>query len=425
MQHLTSNLARVAGYVFDNKKALLTSSPAPRFVSFPDAVLAGAVASSNINVAQLPEGNAIISQILAAPEFQVIAPMPTKLDPMVIDPYGSLRTPPRKIINDLFSGAFLRMYLFCLPYEVTTYVNAVLEGFEYLRKAIKGEPIPIYRILGIAGMSISNQLTIKLPWGDLRSAPQVSGQADLIIQNNASQTACLLIQSPFVQVTFDRQPNPTLKPNRAFLLQQSRAEVLFPVACALASSDPSQPNSALPTWEMTMLPFQSFNGYAGPSTSRWSLRATNLDASIKAIEDWAGIVERNHITAVDLAARKLISAISQRNDPADALIDAVIAWENLVGTSQEVTFRVTGALAKIIVPEVSARKTRMRELKKVYAVRSKLVHGTSVNGKEITDACADAISVAIQALCFSYRRGAEWLSMSSEQRCDTVLLEWP
>jgi len=79
---------------------------------------------------------------------------------------------------------------------------------------------------------------------------------------------------------------------------------------------------------------------------------------------------------MDVGMRRLISAVTERLDAADGLVDAVICWENLFGSPSEAVFRVTGAMAKILEPDNQAERERLvKELKRIYGVRSGLVHG--------------------------------------------------
>jgi hypothetical protein len=84
----------------------------------------------------------------------------------------------------------------------------------------------------------------------------------------------------------------------------------------------------------------------------------------------------------------------------DALIDAVIAWENLFGAGgrSETVFRVTGALAILLEPVPSARPARRSELAKIYDLRSRVMHGSEVNPGEVYKRKDQAIDVAIEAL---------------------------
>lgn len=88
-------------------------------------------------------------------------------------------------------------------------------------------------------------------------------------------------------------------------------------------------------------------------------------------------------------------------------IDAVVVWENLLGTSDEVTFRVSAALAKLLERDGTRRRTLQKELSKVYRIRSRLIHGAAVDASMVEKVCSRAIEVAVQALRASYARGRE------------------
>jgi hypothetical protein len=66
-------------------------------------------------------------------------------------------------------------------------------------------------------------------------------------------------------------------------------------------------------------------------------------------QEWIGRVDSRRIPAVDIAIRRTLLAAAERADPTDALVDAVIAWENLVGSSEgEQTLRISAALAWLL-----------------------------------------------------------------------------
>jgi hypothetical protein len=112
-------------------------------------------------------------------------------------------------------------------------------------------------------------------------------------------------------------------------------------------------------------------------------------------------------------------------DPSDSLIDAVMVWENLVGTSSEVTFRVTAALSKAIEPDPQKRRDLRKILKRIYNIRSQVVHGSVVKRAVVSEAAKKAVDIAIRALRDFYRRGPAWLAKSSIERADCLLLEEP
>jgi hypothetical protein len=64
-------------------------------------------------------------------------------------------------------------------------------------------------------------------------------------------------------------------------------------------------------------------------------------------------------------------------DHVDALIDGVIVWENLFGTSdiQELSYRVSMTMACVLSQQPGLRLAYQSEIKNLYTLRSKIVHG--------------------------------------------------
>jgi hypothetical protein len=81
---------------------------------------------------------------------------------------------------------------------------------------------------------------------------------------------------------------------------------------------------------------------------------------------------------VDIAVRRILEAVSERVNPIDGFVDAVIAWENLFGSTEgELTFRISAAMASLLESTPERRIERQKQLKKLYGERSRIVHGGS------------------------------------------------
>jgi Apea-like HEPN len=101
------------------------------------------------------------------------------------------------------------------------------------------------------------------------------------------------------------------------------------------------------------------------------------DEEQRELHEWAARVERHHDPLIDVAVTRILSAFLERDEAQDALIDAVIALENLFGHRQatEVTLRVTTAATLLIEPDPTKREALQRQLKTVHKARSKVLHG--------------------------------------------------
>jgi hypothetical protein len=127
----------------------------------------------------------------------------------------------------------------------------------------------------------------------------------------------------------------------------------------------------------------------------------------------------------------VLSAAGRRADFEDVLIDAVTAWENVVGTSTETSFRVTAALTKLIHRDAATAHTVLRSLRNLYEFRSKVVHGAPAAPRsiaagsekvDISHAGQLAVEVAVLALSVLLRERPDLLPIDSTHRADHLLL---
>lgn len=262
---------------------------------------------------------------------------------------------------------------------------------------------------------------VSTPWGVVRPAPQVS-QIQSFLSLHQPETSCILAEQRLIPIKIDRAASPEHTFDASDSVR-SNSNHLLQLACVLASSEASNPTAPLMTWSTILLPFQMGFSHSSPHIISRYRKDEAIDDRISEIEEWARIINNTHVSTVDIAAQRLVSAIAHRPDRSDALIDAVMVWENLLGTSSEVTFRVSAALSKLIEDGVENRKSLRKELSDIYGVRSRLVHGTAIDQSKIDKACDDAIEVAVKALRISYGKGSDWLSKSSNERSDAILLE--
>lgn len=148
------------------------------------------------------------------------------------------------------------------------------------------------------------------------------------------------------------------------------------------------------------------------------------DKRTKEAVTWAAIITKEHPDSLDIGARRLLQAVSERIDAIDGFVDAVVTWENVFGTKQETVFRVTASLAKILEPtDLTKREVLLKELKKLYGDRSDLVHGskepTATKAFEMRNR---AVVIAVQTLKELYTNRKDLISLKSDERSVKVLL---
>jgi hypothetical protein len=114
---------------------------------------------------------------------------------------------------------------------------------------------------------------------------------------------------------------------------------------------------------------------------------------------WATIIRDAHQPSLDLAVRRTLSSVASRAEPADALVDAVIALESLFGTgSSEVGFRVSAAVAWLLEHDKKSRLSRQKSVNALYGLRSNIVHGQHIPATELHERRLEACRVATDSI---------------------------
>jgi hypothetical protein len=179
----------------------------------------------------------------------------------------------------------------------------------------------------------------------------------------------------------------------------------------------------VPTFQLTVLPYETpISGHyqlilAPPAVER-RLEAEECAEIIR----WATILKDKYSPRLEVAARRIIAAFSQRLDPADRLIDAVTAWESMFSADQEAALRVTASIAWLLELDAGARDTLQRELNGIYKLRSSVVHGRKVDPVEVYNASRRASEVAIEALAGLLEQRPELIPDDPSVRSRRLLL---
>ena len=120
----------------------------------------------------------------------------------------------------------------------------------------------------------------------------------------------------------------------------------------------------------------------------------------KSAQRWFSILRETPLEKLRTPLQRLKYAIFERRNPEDAIVDAVIAWEGMFSEAFETTFKVTGSIAKYLsVP--AERSAYLSRLKKLYELRSKLVHGSSsslLKQENVEDLRSEVVNIGLQCL---------------------------
>ncbi len=182
----------------------------------------------------------------------------------------------------------------------------------------------------------------------------------------------------------------------------------------------------LPTWRYYDDPF----GFGMAST--WSdprsavgimpIRLTNEE--VESWIEWYQVLSNPRVDHINLAVTRILRAVAERREPTDVLIDAVIAWENIFGSSTgEPTLRVTASLALLLESDGEKRRALRSRLRDIYNLRSGVVHGSKVPARAELPLCQEALDVALRAVRVLARDRADVLDLNTgEERSLNVIM---
>lgn len=299
--------------------------------------------------------------------------------------------------------------------RVDTHVDA-------LRLAVRGKPVSVPGRIVLTGFSTDEPRVIETPWGVLRpleawerqlAPPGLEGAVsgtDTLGNHTTVSYAGEMVLEILVPYTIAIGQASELLSNApaawpaAQGLDASR-RCLEGLQLALLLATERQVGSwvtARLAWQWTADPL----GH-GENTSWVDARQQpgfmpyRLDEKeCKALERWASLIEQHWTEKINIGVRRLLSAANVRTDMADRLVDAVIVWENLFGTSQgESRLRISTAMAWLLHPDdVEAREARQPQLRKIYDDRSSIVHGGKAAELTLVDKANTALTAARDVL---------------------------
>ncbi|MDX2544456.1 HEPN domain-containing protein [Streptomyces sp. WI04-05B] len=311
------------------------------------------------------------------------------------------------------------------------------------RAVYAGSTVPTLALAGLAGVLLPEEKQeIMAPWGRIRVAYETDNvwldkQQDLttMLLEDGSQlvsrgTGDLTIEmtlpwsAQFIEdnTAGDAQRSgPTTSAN---ILHRRILDVRL--GFALAMNDPQVP-ALLPTWEKIESPIADAGGFSMTELGRLRQRTpTRLSVEqAEAWELWIAALDGLALENLGHAPQRLLRAITERQDPVDALVDAVIVWEAIFGTHSEITFRVCGSLARLLCSTVDERLAFVKEAKGIYGMRSKIVHGASgIRPEKIHASRDEAVHVAIRTLRALVQDRPDLLAIAdSGKRSERIMLE--
>lgn len=310
----------------------------------------------------------------------------------------------------------------------------VQETIDLLRRFARGVEVDTYIVTGLLGVDVSGSID-RGAWG-IRTA------AGLAINGMLGRE-----ESRPRSVLWARTPHRLLSVDRADLDEAEMSSV-FESMNELNQNFHGELTRKISTLRFAILAWAleagRIDAVSVHTTASWSLLpiahsqppwvhaesrpVAPIVLSVSELERVAEIVEElGEVTPrLDIALSRIIRVASERRDPADALVDAVIAWENMLGSTTETTFKVCASLSWLLEPRDEERRRQIHSrAKKIYGLRSRLVHGAEhPDFQDSYKSAQDALALAIRAF-LAIHSNPEFVDMKSGSRSEAILMRGP
>jgi hypothetical protein len=380
----------------------------------------------SVPVFQHPRAKDVVQYILADAALSKLFPGPHTIGTHNVD---GLNTNSFVFWSDGSGGSFqlstLVNTLLSVGLNRLSAVPTVEEYLEKLRQVVltsrslankKSTPVP--SLIGLGNVELVEGKAIEFTGGQLR-LPTAGDKR--ILMNAENVTVVLEVETPLKLVSVRHwEPGATDDEDSTVVWERNRPTVEKYQQELRRKVDLARLSMLFGSCEGTRIaPTEMANATVNPLAagqaagmspfrhpiSAFGASVITLNAGLE-IQKWSAKVA-SHPASLDMAMRRLLSSVSTRLDPMDGFVDAVICWENMFGTGEgEVSFRVSGAIAKLLEPDDAvARKRIFDEVKILYGIRSKLVHGSKEpKYQDAVDQRTRSVEIAVQALQRLYDR---------------------
>ena len=315
-----------------------------------------------------------------------------------------------------------------MAYSLPSVLKAIEENINLLRRLANGERVSYSSFIGIRGLQFQGFETIELPGGILRrfrdstnpsihtNRTVVSHSGDQDGEYRYSGHIFEIFHSTEISFTpSEFNTSNSIETNR---FQETELQKLqfSAVFSSLANYGP------VPTLSEIGFPLIIPGNYGVKENFPTEYILINEETKDKLIE-WYSCLSNKDLTQIQTPLKRLQYAIFERNNPEDAIVDAIIAWEGMFSEAFETTFKVTGSIAKFL-RSGAERDTFFKRLKKLYGFRSELVHGgdrKSLKKENIQEVRAEVIDIGLE--CLKKIINSDYLlSLTSIKRMEAILI---
>lgn len=309
-------------------------------------------------------------------------------------------------------------------------IEYVRQTLDELQRAARGEEVPVIILSGLVGVQVDESID-KGTWGLIpASGLAIARWPDA---DQREPKSVFWIKSTQRLIGRIRNDAPESEVNAAFEQLQEftkahtaalRRDVMrLQFSIAAWAAERHQTVDVTATWHWSLFPMTSAQTpfvatpHAGLPDAH--LSKADMEEVATTMEEIGDVTDK-----LDVALTRIVRVSSERRDPADALIDSVVAWENMLGSGTETTFKVSAAIAWLLEPRDKGRRvTTFHRAKKLYAIRSDLVHGATTSIPDnLSELSREALLMAISAYRIIHTL-PELKDIKARRRTERLLLQ--
>lgn len=281
---------------------------------------------------------------------------------------------PRLLITNAYALMFIRGDV-----SEETLVKILIEVINYLRDACDGKPIKLPLFIGFNNIVLPEDcLPIKIKNGIMRKySNHVIQILPKYFDNNGNGLNGFVLETTYsYKIMYGVEENHNSFESSD--LEKQLNDIQDKVCFAINASMKNLPHTgAKPSWmkptDVLNNGIINFSRYINFNILR-STPTLNKEETLKFKKyiDKLQELSSDQYSQLEIAIRRVNSALCERVKPIDRLTDAIIGWDSLFGTDKQIGENISKAISKILDNHSKA------ELKQYYKYRSKILHGNQL-----------------------------------------------
>ena len=145
---------------------------------------------------------------------------------------------------------------------------------------------------------------------------------------------------------------------------------------------------------------------------------------LKNLSSWIEKISGTDDSKIEIAKRRLYSALLLKNNIEDSFIDCIIGLESLFGQRSEISFTLATCVSKLLYCGVECREEKFDEIKRLYNIRSKILHdGKIIEHKEMKEYRDKALELLTACLRKLYEDRSGLIKMKIPDRVKKIALQ--